>query len=236
MIRSLRLVLVILAFLALAGGIYLMFDRGFLRFNYPTRTEFPIWGIDVSHHQGKIDWSAIKKQDFQFAYIKATEGGTFRDSRFRANWEGARRAGLKVGAYHFFTLCRPVQDQIANFTSVVPVESDALPPALDLEFGGNCGARPAPETLLADISAFSAALREKYGADPVFYVTDEFYDAYLRDRLKSSNFWIRSIFGRPKIPGEKTWKIWQFANRGRVQGIAYPVDLNVLNGSLKNFF
>jgi len=232
MIRFLRVTLVVIAILCIPATLYLLFDRGFLRFNYPSRAEFPIWGIDVSHHQGRIDWSAIKKQDFQFAYLKATEGGTFRDSRFRANWEGARRAGLKVGAYHFYTLCRPVADQIANFTSVVPVESDAMPPALDLEFGGNCAERPSPEKLLEDVGVFSAKLKEKYGADPVLYVTSEFYDAYMRDRFRSPNIWIRSIYGRPNIPDEKSWKLWQFANRGRVKGIAYPVDLNILNGPL----
>ena len=232
MIRSLKLLLVGLALFALAASIYLMFDRGFLRFNYPSRAEFPLWGIDVSHHQGKIDWSAIQRQDFQFAYVKATEGGTFRDSRFRANWDGGRRAGLRVGAYHFYTLCRPVADQIANFLTVVPVESDALPPALDLEFGGNCAERPAPDLLVADIETFRTKLRERYGAEPVLYITTEFYEAYLRGRVESPHFWTRNIFGRPKIPDEKNWKLWQFANRGRVKGIAYPVDLNVVNGDM----
>lgn len=232
MIRLLKFTLALLAVLAIPGTLYLLFDRGFLRFNYPSRAEFPVWGLDVSHHQGKIDWPTVKKQDFQFVYIKATEGGTFRDHRFRENWEAARRVGLRVGAYHFYTLCRPVKDQIANYTSVVPVESDSLPPALDLEFGGNCRERPAPEALLADIGAFNAALKGKYGAEPVLYVTDEFYEHYLRGRLNTSNYWVRSIFGRPKFPEATNWRIWQFANRGRVKGIAEPVDLNVLNGAL----
>ncbi len=43
----------------------------------------------------------------RFAYVKATEGGDWTDPRFEKNWREARRAGLRVGAYHFFSFCRP---------------------------------------------------------------------------------------------------------------------------------
>jgi Glycosyl hydrolases family 25 len=70
----------------------------------------PLWsnviGVDVSNHQGEIDWSALAGSNVAFAYIKATEGGDFRDRRFQLNWDGAKRAGLARGAYHFFTQCR----------------------------------------------------------------------------------------------------------------------------------
>ncbi|AQT43495.1 lysozyme [Bartonella apihabitans] len=69
---------------------------------------YPVRGIDVSHHQGEIDWHKIKSQNISFAYIKATEGGDFKDPQFKKNWDHALEAGLRVGAYHFSGLKRTV--------------------------------------------------------------------------------------------------------------------------------
>ena len=103
------------------------------------------YGVDVSNHQGEIDWYAVAGDDIDFAYIKATEGGDFVDDWFGTNWDGARAAGLDVGGYHFFTLCRPGGEQAANFLGTVPVAEADLPAALDLELAGNCSDRPTTE-------------------------------------------------------------------------------------------
>ncbi|WP_437899264.1 GH25 family lysozyme [Sorangium sp. So ce124] len=89
-----------------------------------------------------------------FAFLKATEGGDFVDPRFAENWRGTGRAGLLRGAYHFFTFCRPGRDQAANFVAYVPRDPSALPPVIDLEMGGNCAARPAPDRLKAELDDF----------------------------------------------------------------------------------
>src|SRR5690349_2704594 len=75
----------------------------YIRFYEPDRTLYPVRGIDVSHHQNEIDWRKVAHDDVSFAFIKATEGGDHRDTRFATNWKEAQAAGLKVGAYHFFT-------------------------------------------------------------------------------------------------------------------------------------
>jgi len=208
--------------------LWFLIDHGYLRFNYPSRMKYPIWGIDVSHHQGKIDWHKVKSENIQFVYVKATEGGNFKDPSFIENWDGAKKEGMKVGAYHFFTLCRPVKEQINNFISNVPVQEDALPPVLDLEFMGNCKNSPTQVSLPSDIQVFIAALRSRFGKEPVLYVTYEFYEAHLKSTsIGQNHIWIRSIFGTP--PETPNWIIWQFANHGRLQGIEVPVDLNVYN-------
>src|SRR5262245_15828853 len=61
-----------------------------------------IQGVDVSWHQGAIDWRTLAADDVAFAYIKATEGGDHVDERFAFNWREAGAAGLYRGAYHFF--------------------------------------------------------------------------------------------------------------------------------------
>ena len=76
---------------AVATSFYCAFQWGFLRFNYPDQTVYPVQGLDVSHHQGEIDWQAINAQadqpKYRFVFIKATEGGDFKDPRFVRNWK-----------------------------------------------------------------------------------------------------------------------------------------------------
>ena len=90
-------------------------------------------GIDVSHWQGQIDWPAVRSAGKIFAFIKATEGTSYQDPAFPANWQGSKAAGLRRGAYHFF---RPAQDpakQADLFLRTVPQAPGDLPPALDME-------------------------------------------------------------------------------------------------------
>lgn len=61
------------------------------------------YGVDVSNHQGVIEWERVSADGISFAYIKATEGGDHVDAQFYANWRAAATAGLDRGAYHFFT-------------------------------------------------------------------------------------------------------------------------------------
>src|SRR5687768_1484289 len=80
------------------------YSAGYVRLNYPSDERYPIRGIDVSHHQGAVDWKKVEAAGIDFAYIKATEGRDHRDPRFDANWRAAEGA-LARGAYHFFTFC-----------------------------------------------------------------------------------------------------------------------------------
>ena len=59
-------------------------------------------GIDVSKFQGDIRWSEVAKTEIKFAFIKATQGTTIVDSRFKENWNEIQSTPLKYSAYHFF--------------------------------------------------------------------------------------------------------------------------------------
>ncbi len=193
---------------------------------------YPIHGIDVSHHQGAIDWTKVAGDGVAFAYLKATEGGDHRDREFARHWREARAAGIAVGAYHFFTFCRPGAQQAANILAVVPAAADALPPAVDLEFGGNCGRVPDAAAMRRELDAFLAPVERATGKRAILYVTPEFFAAY-RDHLPARGLWRRSILRAPDnaVP----WQLWQYHNRGRVDGIRGPVDLNVFYGDAAAF-
>jgi lysozyme len=70
--------------------------------------------VDVSHHQGHIDWEAVAHDQITYAYMRATEGETVVDAEFDKNWAAAAAAGIKRGAYHFFSLCSGPAENAPN--------------------------------------------------------------------------------------------------------------------------
>jgi lysozyme len=194
----------------------------------PWAARYDIQGVDVSHHQGAIDWSTLAGDDVAFAYIKATEGADHVDTRFAYNWREADAAGLYRGAYHFFTLCQPGARQASNFIAVVPRVAGALPPAVDLEHMGPCREGPTMPDVIAEARAFMDRLQAHYGVRPIIYTTREFHDAHLHE-LRGERFWIRSIATPPRFR-ERDWVIWQHHNRGHRRGVSGPVDLNAFRG------
>src|SRR3954453_3275956 len=138
---------------------------------HPSERHYPSQGIDVSHHQGHIAWAKLPRQGVDFAYIKATEGADYVDRRFSINWRAAHAVGIRRGAYHFFTLCRSGRDQAAHFLSHVPAEAAALPPAVDLEFPGNCKRRPSQAKFHKELGDFLRIVEARYGKHAVLYLT-----------------------------------------------------------------
>ncbi|TCU11040.1 glycoside hydrolase family 25 protein [Rhizobium sullae] len=228
-----------IAILAVASASYLAYDRAMVPFFPPSLEDYPIQGIDISHHQGAIDWKALAAQpNVRFAIMKATEGGDHKDTRFAENWQAAKEAGIVRGAYHFFTFCRPGRGQAQNVLATVPKEQGTLPIAIDLEFVGNCDKVPTLEEMTAEVNAFVTEIKGTFPEKPIFYVTQEFFDQYLKgneSRFPDHYLWLRSVFKEPEQERCGRWSIWQFADNGRVDGIEGPVDLNALCPAQKGF-
>jgi lysozyme len=181
------------------------------------------YGIDVSHYQGSIDWQAVAADGIDFAYLKATEAGDWVDETFATNWDGARAAGLDVGAYHFFTFCRTGADQAANFLRVVPDDGD-LPPAVDLEFPNNCSQRSSKDDLQRELKVFLDRVEEALGEPVLLYVEDDFDERYDIVDTFSGATWERNMWRRP---GNDRWTFWQCSDVAQVDGIDGGVDLDV---------
>lgn len=182
-------------------------------------------GLDVSHHQGTIDWEAVADDGISFAYIKSTEGGDWVDPRFTENWEGATAASLEVGAYHFFTLCRTGADQADNMLRTVPPDAD-LPPAVDLEFPMNCADRPEPDRVLAELRVFIDTVEMETGETVLLYVEDAFDAMYGVTAGFDNPTWVRSLRSRPD--GDR-WLVWQANDAADVDGVTGGVDLNLMS-------
>ena len=202
-----------------------------LHHNPASAQEYPVKGFDVSHHQGDIQWKQISPKNYQFVYLKATEGGDFKDTRFQENWLKARERGFLVGAYHFYRLCRDGSIQAQNFIDSVPNKPDALPPVIDLEYDSKCINTYSKEQLLNEIQVMHDALKKHYGKQPIFYISKAFYNIVLAGHFPNVPLWVREYKGLPDLKDQPKWTFWQHTSQGKIPGITTPVDLNVFYGS-----
>jgi lysozyme len=191
----------------------------------------PERGVDVSHHQGEIDWARVHADGIGFAYLKASEGSGFVDPRFETNARAARRAGLRVGGYHYFTLCSPGAPQAEHFGDVLDAASlletrvRSMPPAIDLELLGNCADPPARGDLLREVRAFIDVVERRTGQHVVVYAYPDFESRYRISNALDRRLWVRRI-GRTPPAGD--WWMWQRNDHATIDGITGPADLNVL--------
>ena len=104
MVRSLSFFLLVIVLISIIVSVgYLVTESGLFGLNNPRVKDYPIQGVDVSHHQGAIDWESFSKGGNVFAIIKATEGGDHRDKNFSFNWKEAQKFNVVVGAYHYYS-------------------------------------------------------------------------------------------------------------------------------------
>lgn len=221
-----------LGFLSILSVFSFSLFQGYIWFVYPDRGVYPLTGIDVSHHQGKIDWKAVKDANIAFAYLKATEWDDWVDKRFEENYIWARWVGIPVWVYHFYSLRIESEKQLENIIRTLSGKILDLPIAIDLEFWGNSRVRPDRIQFQKDLTSFLQKLEEHFGIKPVLYMTYEFREAYLGTSFDTYPIWIRDIFSFPET---LSWTLWQYKNRGHVSGIDGFVDLNTLSGSLDDF-
>ncbi len=190
------------------------------------RDRYPVVGIDLSAHNGKIDFSRVAADGVDFVVLQATEGESFCDSEFTRNYGAARNSGLKVGAYHFFRFDCEGERQARHFLNVVDTLDLDLPLAIDVEDNGNpddVSARLVADRLGAMINTLDRA-----GHKVMIYSNKRGISRYISGRFDDRPVWICS-FTNPPLPAGR-WTLWQHSHRSRVDGIAGDVDLNTFNG------
>lgn len=194
---------------------------------------YHVHGIDVSHHQGTIDWKRLSQTrtsqfPIRFVFMKATEGGDFADKHFVANFDSARANGFIRGAYHFYN---PKTDPIRQadfFIRSVDLQSGDLPPVLDIEQKGKDMSQ-----LRKDLKLWLQKVEGHYGVKPILYTSYRFKTRYLNDSVFNSYpYWIAHYYV-DSVEYQGDWKFWQHHDVGTLPGINKQVDLNVFNGSLQ---
>lgn len=200
----------------------------------------PIKGIDVSKFQGVVDWSGVRGANVHFAYIKATEGGDRVDDRFAENWAAAKAAGVPRGAYHFYYFCRTGAEQAAWFIKNVPVDPNALPMVLDMEWNHlspSCKRRPDVAEVHREMNTFLKIIEKRYGKRPMIYSSVDFHRDRLVGAFTGYHFWLRSVAGHPSIKYHPStrYSFWQHTATGSVAGVTGNVDRNVFMGGAAEF-
>ena len=193
---------------------------------YVDPVKYPVKGIDVSAHNGDIDFSKVASEGFDFVFIKATEGKDFNDRNFKTNYDKARQAGLKTGVYHFFRFDREGVEQGMNFIRTVGTRRPPLGFVIDVEKSGN------PDSIPPDIVKKRLFSMVDYlnllGIRVMFYTNIEGYYDYIADTFPGFPLWICSFHNHP-INAE--WTFWQHNHHGEVSGIKGDVDINSFCGS-----
>ena len=183
-------------------------------------------GIDVSKHNGKINWKVVSgDRRIKFVYIKASEGGTLGDHRYDYNIKEARKAGLKVGSYHFFTYRRTAEEQFENFRKRVDKDHQDLIPMIDVEEKGNRGCDR--EKLQGILKELMELMKKEYGKYPLLYSGHKFYNSFLAPEFNNHFLFLARYGGsKPQVKGGAKWNIWQYSETGHVNGIKGKVDLD----------
>lgn len=200
--------------------------------SYPEGYE--IHGIDISHHQGEIDWQTLKDEGMidkfpvRFIMIKATEGATKIDENFIDNFYQSREYGFTRGAYHFYSVHSPAKAQAEFFIKNVKLESGDLPPVLDVEHKPK---NQTDEEFKQSVQLWLNMVEFHYGVKPIIYTYYKFKMKYLNDSVFDAYpYWIAHYYVE-KVEYKGAWKFWQHTDVGKLPGIKGNVDFNIYNGS-----
>ena len=195
---------------------------------------YAVHGIDVSHHQDEIDWKVLKSVQYaqfpvRFVFIKATEGGDFKDKAFDYNFAEADSTHFIRGAYHFYNPNTDPIKQADFFIDNVKLKAGDLPPVLDIE------KRPKDAVKLKrDLLVWLNRVERHYKVKPILYTSYKFKNKYLSDSVFNTYpYWIAHYYV-DSVRYEGEWKFWQHTDVGTMPGINEQVDLNVFNGSMSD--
>ena len=195
-------------------------------------------GVDVSSYQANINMNKLKEQNIKFIYIKATEGSSKQDDKFAENWENSKQAELLSGAYHFFSYDSEGKTQAENFIKTVGTDiKGRLLPVVDVEYYGDKEQNPPnKEDVIRELKIFLEMLEKEYGVKPLIYTEADLYDKYLKGEFDGYKKWMSSLYTPLSWNYKDDWYIWQYLNRGELEGYTGGekyIDLNILNKDKK---
>lgn len=182
-------------------------------------------GIDVSHHNGIINWSKVSNEapNIQFVYIKATDGATWQDPLYLNNATGARKVGFRIGVYHFFRMTSSAHDQFTNFSNMLDSSPFDLIPMVDVETRDNAEIGSFRDSL----KVFLDLIEEHYHVVPMIYGTNRSYNELCGDAFDGKYPLYIGRYGDnvPIVRGHSRYTIWQYTEEGSISGIDKHVDL-----------
>ena len=203
----------------------------------PANAATYVKGMDVSGHQGNVAWSTAWNNGARFAYVKATEGTSYKNPYFAQQYNGSYNVGMIRGAYHFALPNNSggatQADYFVNNGGGWSSDGKTLPPALDIEYnpyGSTCyGLSQA--SMISWIRAFSDRVHYRTRKYPMIYTTLDWWTTCTGNTsafAATNPFWIAKYSSTPPTPpaGTYTWTMWQYATSG-----IFPGDQDYFNGA-----
>lgn len=192
-------------------------------------------GVDVSEYQGNIDWETVKSAGVEFAFIRVggrgwgEEGRLYPDSRAREYYEGAKAAGLEVGAYFFsqaVSVAEAMEEARFALSLLEGWELD-LPVVFDWEYV-SADARTAKvkaRTLTDCTLAFCNVIEDGGLEAMVYFNPSQGRDLLHLEELTIYPFWLAMYEAPMNYPYEVEY--WQYTETGSVPGIYGKADINL---------
>jgi len=197
-------------------------------------SQYKLLGIDISHHQGKINWDEVEKMkikadSIQFVYLKVTQGTNHKDRKYKRNRKILNSKPVKVGVYHYFSPNKDVKKQVSHFIN--SFKKTSLKPALDVEEIGNL----TKKELVNAVQLFLDETENKIKIRPLIYTYSSFYKDYFKGTtLEKELFWIANYGDVCKVCEQDNVIAWQFSEQGTINGITEKVDLNMAKTNFWN--
>ena len=186
-------------------------------------------GIDVSHHNGIIDWDKVKADGIEFAILRCGYGRkSIRqiDRQFERNYRECKRVGIPVGVYHY-SYAKNAEDARleADFMlELISGKQFEYPVIFDIE---DKGQEAFGKDVLTDITVTFCEKIEAAGWYVSIYSNPDWFTNKLNlERLKPYDKWLAHWVSVPKW-GNEFGGLWQYTDSGRVDGIEAAVDMNI---------
>lgn len=191
-----------------------------------------IFGIDVSHYQGRINWKELQTSHhpIEYIFIRATMGIDGKDSKYKENWKKAKQHNYIRGAYHYYRPNENSTEQFENFSNSVKLVKGDFIPILDIEKESRFGM----ENLRTGVLNWLTLAEAKYGVKPMVYTGLKFYEDSLKGHIDGYPLWIAAYSGKHRVK-HVDWDFHQFTEKAIVKGIKTSVDANDFNGSKEDF-
>lgn len=189
-------------------------------------------GIDVSVHNGHIDWNQVKGSGQAFAIARVSDGLHHHDTEFDANWTGIQAVGLVRGVYQYF---RPSQDPVAQadllLSKIGTLGAGDLAPVIDVETADGVSGTH----VVTAVRAWIDRVKAKTGVDPIIYSASGFWNTLPNTKqFAGEHLWVANYGAScPSMPKTWTkWSIWQSSDQGSVPGVSGGIDVDEFNGTL----
>ena len=186
-------------------------------------------GIDVSHWQGYIDYSEVRRSGIEVVYIKASQGTNIKDAYFEINYENTKANGLKVGFYHFLTATNTeeAEQEARFFASVISGKTPDCKLVMDYETFGGVGVQESNE--IAQV--FLETTRRLTNKDIIIYSDlSNSQSRFSSELAENYELWLAYYGDTANLENIQTrWSNYvglQYSDRGRINGISGAVDLD----------